>query len=58
MDYMDWNEKKNVKTTEETITTENNIIENVIHVGLKEDDVETTETPDSTIKHSAERTCQ
>ena len=47
---MDWTDTQNVKTTEETITTDNNIIENVIDVDIKEDEVESTETPDSTIK--------
>ena len=66
---MDWIEGKNVKTTEETISTDNNIIESVIDVDLEEDftiqpridedlDIKTTEEPDSSIKDSSERTCQ
>ena len=53
---MSWIEIKNVKTAEETKSTDSNIVENVIGVDLEE--VETTEKPDSSIKHSSERTCQ
>jgi hypothetical protein len=66
---IEWIDGKNVKTTDETNSTDNNIIENVIDVNLEEDftiqpridedlDIKTTGEPDSLIKHSSERTCQ
>ena len=69
---MNWIYTQNVKTTKEPISTDNNIKENGIDVDLEEEEVETTEKPDSTIqpgideesepdssiKHSSERTCQ